>query len=82
MLKEIKKKDVIVGRFKGLGEMNPQELYDTTMNIETRAIAQVNMENAEQADTMFTTLMGEKVEPRKAFIVRYAKEVQNVDWHC
>lgn len=82
MLKEIKRKDVQVGRFKGLGEMDAADLYDTTMNIETRTIARINLEDAEAAAEMFSILMSEKVEPRKAFIIRYAKEVQNVDWHC
>ena len=82
ILREIKKKDVQVGRFKGLGEMDASDLYDTTMNIETRTIARVNLEDAEKAAEMFSILMSDKVEPRKQFIIRYAKEVQNVDWHC
>ena len=82
IVRELKRKEVQVGRFKGLGEMNAQELYETTMSIETRSIAQVKMEDAEKAAEMFSILMSEKVEPRKAFIIRYAKEVQNVDWHC
>ena len=82
IVKEIKKKDVQVGRFKGLGEMDASDLYDTTMNIETRTIARVNLEDAEKAAEMFSILMSDKVEPRKQFIIRYAKEVQNVDWHC
>ena len=81
-MKEIKRKDVQVGRFKGLGEMDASDLYDTTMNIETRTIARVNLEDAEKAAEMFSILMSDKVEPRKQFIIRYAKEVQNVDWHC
>ena len=82
IVKEIKRKDVQVGRFKGLGEMDASDLYDTTMNIETRTIARVSLEDAEAAAEMFSILMSEKVEPRKQFIIRYAKEVQNVDWHC
>lgn len=82
IVKEIKRKDVQVGRFKGLGEMDASDLYDTTMNIETRTIARVSLDDAEKAAEMFSILMSEKVEPRKAFIIRYAKEVQNVDWHC
>ena len=82
IVKELKKKDVQVGRFKGLGEMDAADLYDTTMNIETRTIARVNLEDAEKAAEMFSILMSDKVEPRKQFIIRYAKEVQNVDWHC
>ena len=82
ILKEIKRKDVQVGRFKGLGEMNSESLYETTMNIETRSIARVSLDDAERAAEMFSILMSEKVEPRKQFIIKYAKEVQNVDWHC
>ncbi|MBV9849631.1 MAG: hypothetical protein JO250_08075 [Armatimonadetes bacterium] len=81
ILKEIKRKDVQVGRFKGLGEMDAGDLYDTTMNIETRTLARVNLEDAARAAEMFSVLMGHDVEPRKRFIIRYAKEVKNVDWH-
>lgn len=82
MVKELKRKDVQVGRFKGLGEMNAQELFETTLDIETRTLARVTLENAEEAAQMFSILMSEKVEPRKQFIIKYAREVQNVDWHC
>ncbi len=82
MVKELKRKDVQVGRFKGLGEMNAQELFETTLNIETRTLARVTLEDAEAAAEMFSILMSEKVEPRKQFIIKYAREVQNVDWHC
>ena len=79
ILKEIKRKDVHVGRFKGLGEMNPEELADTTMNPEGRTLAQVTVEEATEADQMFTVLLGEKVEPRRAFIEKYAREVKEID---
>ncbi|MDR3708050.1 MAG: DNA topoisomerase subunit B [Capsulimonadaceae bacterium] len=82
ILRSLKKKDVQVGRFKGLGEMNAEELYDTTMNMQERSIAQVRLEDAEKAGEMFNILMSDKVEPRKNFIIRYAKEASNVDWHC
>ena len=82
ILRTIKKKDVQVGRFKGLGEMNAEELYDTTMDMTQRSIAQVNLDDAEKAAEMFNILMSDKVEPRKNFIIRYAKEATNVDWHC
>ena len=82
MVKELKRKDVQVGRFKGLGEMNAQELFETTLDIETRTLARVTMEDAEAAAEMFSILMSDKVEPRKQFIIKYAREVQNVDWHC
>ena len=76
------KKDVVVSRFKGLGEMDAVDLADTTMNAEMRTIAQVTVEDAYEADQMFTVLLGDKVEPRKAFIEAHAKEVHNVDWHA
>ena len=82
MVKELKRKDVQVGRFKGLGEMNAQELFETTLNIETRSLARVTLENASAAAEMFSVLMSDKVEPRKQFIIKYAREVSNVDWHC
>ena len=82
IVKDLKRKDVQVGRFKGLGEMNAQELFETTLNIETRTMARVTLDDAEKAAEMFSILMSEKVEPRKQFIIRYAREVSNVDWHC
>ncbi len=83
ILKNLKsKKDVIVTRFKGLGEMNDEDLAETTMNVETRTIAQVTVEDAIEADEMFTILLGDQVEPRKHFIEAHAKETTNVDWHA
>jgi DNA gyrase subunit B len=79
ILKEVKRKDVHITRFKGLGEMNPEDLADTTMNPEKRTLAQVTVEEAAEADQMFTVLMGEKVEPRRAFIEKYAREVKDID---
>jgi DNA gyrase subunit B len=79
VLKEIKRKDVHITRFKGLGEMNPEDLADTTMNPEYRTLAQVTVDEAAEADQMFTVLMGEKVEPRRAFIEKYAREVKEID---
>ncbi len=82
IVKGLKRKDIQVGRFKGLGEMNAEELYDTTMDMATRTIKRVNVEDAARADNIFNVLMSEKVDPRKAFIIQYAKEATNVDWHC
>lgn len=76
------KKDVVVTRFKGLGEMDATDLADTTMSIESRTIAQITVEDAFEADQMFTILLGDQVEPRKEFIEAHAKEVTNVDWHA
>ncbi|MCX7878291.1 MAG: DNA topoisomerase (ATP-hydrolyzing) subunit B [Ignavibacteria bacterium] len=72
-------KGVVVSRFKGLGEMNPEQLWNTTMNPETRTILQVSIESAAAADKIFETLMGEEVEPRRRFIEENAKYVKNLD---
>jgi DNA gyrase subunit B len=73
------KKDFTITRFKGLGEMNPDQLWATTMNAETRTLLKVKLEDVVEAEKMFTTLMGENVEERRKFIEDNALDVQNLD---
>lgn len=79
LLKKIGRQNITVQRYKGLGEMNAEQLWETTMNPEHRTILQVTLEDAMEADQTFSMLMGDKVEPRKEFIQSHAAEVRNLD---
>ena len=79
LLDEKNLKGVNISRYKGLGEMNPEQLWSTTMNPETRTVMQVTIESAAAADKIFETLMGDEVEPRREFIEKNAKYVKNLD---
>ena len=78
-LAETGKDNIAIQRYKGLGEMNPEQLWDTTMDPKNRIMLQVNLEDVVEADRIFSVLMGDKVEPRREFIQENAKRVRNLD---
>src|SRR2546423_10969783 len=76
---DVAKEGVGMSRFKGLGEMNSNQLYDTTMDPSRRTLQQVSVDDASGADQIFSMLMGDKVEPRREFIEAHARDVTNLD---
>jgi DNA gyrase subunit B len=80
-VRKLGEKGLSITRFKGLGEMDPEELWDTTLDPTRRTLLKVQLDDALKADEMFRTLMGEKVEPRRDFITKYALDVKDIDWH-
>jgi hypothetical protein len=80
-VRRLGERGLTITRFKGLGEMDPEELWETTLDPDKRTLLRVQLDDALKADELFRTLMGEKVEPRKEFIQKYALEVKEIDYH-
>jgi DNA gyrase subunit B len=80
-IRKLGEKGMTITRFKGLGEMDPEELWETTLDPAKRTLMRVKLDDAAKADELFRTLMGEKVEPRRDFINRHALQVREIDWH-
>jgi DNA gyrase subunit B len=80
-VRRLGEKGLSVTRFKGLGEMDPEELWDTTLDPKHRTLLQVHLDDALEADELFRKLMGEKVEPRRDFIEKHARDVKDIDYH-
>jgi len=80
-VRHLGERGLTITRFKGLGEMDGEELWETTLDPSKRTLMQVQLDDAFKADEMFRTLMGEKVEPRREFIQKHALEVKEIDYH-
>jgi DNA gyrase subunit B len=80
-IRKLGERGLSITRFKGLGEMDPEELWETTLDPDKRILLKVQLDDALKADEMFRILMGEKVEPRREFIQKYALEVKDIDYH-